>query len=93
MDDIQKRADNEAWDKKVDRRISDINRAIEKGTRGEGLAALHGVHVPLDDEPPYDIDDRSDVDDQETLRSKIFSRLVQIENTISQNRDLPDNVK
>jgi len=31
MDEIQKRVDNEAWDKKVDRGISDINRAIEKG--------------------------------------------------------------
>ena len=49
--------------------------------------------MPLDDEAPCDVDDRSDVDDQETLRSKIFGRLVQIENTISQNRDLPDNVK
>jgi len=93
MDDIHKRADDEAWDKKVDRGISDLNRAIEKGTRGEALAALHSLQVPLDDEPPYDVDDRSDVDDQETLRSKIFSRLIQIENTISQNRDLPDNVK
>ena len=93
MDDVQKRSDDEAWDKKVDRRISNINQAVEKRLRGEALGALYGLHLPPDDEPPYDVDDRSGVDDQETLRSKIFSRLVQIENTISRNRDLPDDVK
>jgi hypothetical protein len=31
MDDIQRRADDKAWDKKVDRRISDLNQAIEQG--------------------------------------------------------------
>jgi hypothetical protein len=35
----------------------------------------------------------SDVDDQETLRSKIISRLIQIGDTISRNRDLPDDVR
>ena len=93
MDDIQRGADNEAWDRKVERRISDMNQAIEQGSKGEALAALHGLHVPPDDEPPYDVDDRSDVDDQETLRGKIVSRLIQIENTISENRALPDDVK
>jgi len=92
MDDIQRRADHEAWDKKVDRRISNINQAIEQGVTGEALAALHGLHLPPDNEPPYDVDDRSDVDDQETLRGKIVSRLIQIENTSSLNRDLPDDV-
>jgi hypothetical protein len=93
VDDIQRRADEEAWDKKVDRRISNINQAIERGVRGEALAALHGLHVPPDNELPYDVDDRSDVDDQETLSGKIVSRLIQIEDTISRNRDLPDDVK
>jgi len=93
MNDSQRRADDEAWDKKVGRRISDINRAIETGLRGEALAAIHGLHVPPDEEPPYDVDDKSDVDDQEILRSKIFTRLIQLENAISRNRDLPDDVK
>ena len=93
MDDIQRRAENEAWDKKVDRRISNMNQAVEKGVKGEALAALHGLHVSPDDDPPYDVDEGSDVDDQETLRGKIFSRLLQIENTISRNRDLPGDVK
>ena len=93
MDDIRRRADNEAWDRRVERRISDINEGIEQGVKGEALAALHGLHVAPDDEPPYDVDDRSDVDDQETLRGKIVSRRVQIENTIAENRDLPDEVK
>ena len=39
MDNIQKRADDQAWDKKVNRRISDINDATEKGLSGEALAA------------------------------------------------------
>jgi hypothetical protein len=93
MDDIQRRADDEAWDKKVDPRIANINQAVEKGLGGKALAALHGLHVPPDDEPPCDVDDTSDVDDQETLRGKIFTRLIQIENTISRNGDLPDDVK
>jgi len=93
MNDIQRRADDEAWDKKVDRQISNINQAIEQGVTGEALAALHGLHLPSDNEPPYDVDDSSDVDDQDTLSGKIRSRLIQIENTISLNRDLPDDVK
>ena len=93
MDDIGRRVDDEAWDKKVERRISDINQAIEKGVRDEALAALHGLPVSADKEPPYDVDDRSDLDDQETLRGKIVSRLLQIEDTIAENRDLPDDVK
>ena len=93
MDDIQKRADDKAWDEKQNRWISDANRRIENGLSGESLAALHGLHVPPDDEPPYDVDEMSDVDDQETLRSKIISRLIQIGDTISRNRDLPNDVR
>ena len=93
MDDIQRRADDEAWDKKVNRRISDINHAIEKGLSGEVLAALHGLRMAPNDDPPYDVDESSEVDDQETLRDKIISRTIQIENVISGNRDLPDDVK
>ena len=93
MGDIQRRVDDEAWDKKVERRISNINQAVERGVRVEALAALHGLHVPPDNETPCDIDDGSHVDDQETLRGKIVSRLIQIENTVSGNRDLPDDVK
>jgi hypothetical protein len=92
MDDIQRRADDKAWDEKQDRWISDTNRKIESGLTGESLAALHGLHVP-DDEPPYDIDDVSEVDDQQTLRDKIVTRLIQIGDTISRNRDLPEDVK
>ena len=77
----------------MERRISNLNQAIEQGVKGEALAALHGWHVDSDNEPPYDVDDRSDVDDQETLRGKIVIRLIQVENTISGNRDLPDDVK
>ena len=93
MDDIQKRADDKAWDEKQNRWISDANRRVEDGLSGEALAALHGLHVPPDDEPPYDVDEMSDVDDQETLRNKIISRLIQIGDTISRNRDLPDDVR
>jgi hypothetical protein len=93
MDDIQKRADDKAWDEKQNRWISDANRRVESGLRGESLAALHGLHVSPDDELPCDIDEMSDVDDQETLRSKIISRLIQIGDTISRNRDLPDDVR
>jgi hypothetical protein len=93
MDDIQKRADDKAWDEKQNRWISDANRRTEDGLSGESLAALHGLHVPPDDEPPYDVDEMSDVDDQETLRTKIISRLIQIGDTISRNRDLPDDVR
>jgi len=93
MDDIQRRADDEAWDKKVNRRISGINHAIEKGLSGEALAALHGLRMAPNDDPPYDVDESSEVDDQETLRDKIISRTIQIENVISGNRDLPDDVK
>jgi len=93
MDDIQKRADDKAWDKKQDRRISDLNRKIESGLTGEALAALHGLHVPSNDEPPCEVDDTSEVDVQTTLHGKIIMRLVQIGQTVSQNRDLPDDVK
>jgi hypothetical protein len=93
MDDIQKRADDKAWDEKQNRWISDANRRIETGLSGESLAALHGLHVSPDDELPYDVDEMSDVDDQETLGSKIISRLIQIGDTISRNRDLPDDVR
>ena len=93
MDDIQKRADDKAWDEKQDRRISDANRRIEDGLSGEALAALHGLHVSPDDEPSYDVDEMSDVDDEETLRDKIIRRLIQIGDTFSRNRDLPDDVR
>ena len=78
----------------MERRISNINQAVERGVKSEALAALHGLHVPPDNEqPPCDIDDGSHVDDQEALRGKIVSRLIQIESTVSGNRDLPDDVK
>jgi hypothetical protein len=93
MDDIQKRADDKAWDEKQDRWISDANRRIEHGLRGEALAALHGLHAPADDEPSNDVDETSEVDDQEILRDKIIERLIQIGNSISRNRDLPEDVK
>jgi hypothetical protein len=93
MDDIQKRADDKAWDKKQDRWISDANRKIEDGLRGDALAALHGLHAPPDDEPSCDADETSEVADQEALRDKIITRLIQIGDTISRRRDLPDDVK
>jgi hypothetical protein len=93
MDDIQKRADDKAWDEKQNRRISDANRRIEDGLPGEALAELHGLQVSPDDEPSYDVDEMSDADDQETLGNKIISRLIQIGDTISRNRDLPDDVR
>ncbi len=93
MDDIQRRADDKAWDKKQDRWISDANRKSESGLTGESLAALHGLRGPADDEPPYDVDEASEVDDRQSLRDKIITRLIQIGDTISRNRDLPDDVK
>jgi hypothetical protein len=92
MDDIQKRADDKAWDEKQDRWISDANRRVENELSGEALAALHGLYASLDHEPPYDVDEASEVDDEKTLRDKIIRRLIQISDTISQNRDLPDDV-
>ena len=91
--DIQRRADDEAWDKRVDNRISNINQAVEKGLRGKALAALHGLPMPAEDELAYEVDGSSDVDDQETLRSKVFRRLIQIEDAISENRDLAEDTK
>ena len=93
MDDVQKRVDDKAWDQKQDRRISDANRKIETGVSGEALAALHGLHVPSDDEPPCDVDETSEVDDQELLRDKILRRLIQIEDAISRVHDLPNDMK
>ena len=93
MDDIQKRADDKAWDEKQSRWISDANRSVEDGLSGEGLATLHGLHLPPDDEPPYDVDGMSQGDDEKTLRDKIITRLIQIGDTISLNRDLPDDVR
>jgi hypothetical protein len=92
MDDIQKRADDKAWDEKQDRRISDINRKIEEGVSGDALAALHGLHVTSNEEIPCDVDETSEVDDQEILREKILRRLIQITDAISGNRNLPDDV-
>jgi hypothetical protein len=83
MDDIQKRADDKAWDEKQDRHISDLNRKIEDGVNGEALAALHGLHMAPDDEPPYDVDETSEMDDQKTLRDKIITRLIQIGDAFS----------
>ncbi len=93
MDDIQKRADDKAWDEKQNRWISDANRRIEDGLSGDALAALHGLHVPPDDELPYDVDGMSQGDDEETLRDKIITRLIQIGDAISQNHNLPDDVR
>jgi hypothetical protein len=93
MDDIQRRADDKAWDEKQDRWISDANRRIEDGLRGEALAALYGLNVPPDDDASCDVDETSEVDNQETLRDKIITRLIQIGDTISRKRDLPDEVK
>jgi hypothetical protein len=91
--DIQARADDEAWDKIVQRRISDLKRKIESGLTGEGLAAIHGLHLPSHDEAPCDVDETSEVDDQDVLRDKIFKRLTQISYTIAGNRSLADDVK
>jgi len=93
MDDIQKRADDKAWDEKQNRWISDANRRIEDGLSGDALAALHGLHVPPDDELPYDVDGMSQGDHEETLRDKIITRLIQIGDAISQNHNLPDDVR
>jgi hypothetical protein len=93
MDDIQRRTDDKAWDEKQDRWISDANRKIESGLTGESLRALHGLHVQPDDEAPYDVDEASEVDGQQTLRDKIITRLIRIGDTISRNRGLPDDVK
>lgn len=94
MDDIQRRADDEAWDRKQDGWISDANGKIQSGLKGESLAALHGFHVPADDDQaPYDIDEMSDVDHQETLGNKIIRRLIRIGDMISENPDLPNDVK
>jgi hypothetical protein len=93
MDDIQRRADDKAWDEKQGRWISDANCKIEEGLSGEALAALHGLHVPPDNEPPYEVDEATEVDDQQTLSDKIITRLIQIRDTISRRRELPDDVK
>jgi hypothetical protein len=93
MDPIQRRVDDKAWDEKQDRWISDANRKIEEGLSGEGLAALHGLHLPPDNEAPYDVDEATEVDDQQTLNDKIITRLIQIRDTISRRRDLSDDVK
>jgi hypothetical protein len=93
VDDIQRRADDKAWDEKQDRWISDAHRRIEGGLSGDALAALHGLNVTPDDESSYDADKTSEVDDQDTLRDKIITRLIQIGDTISRTRDLADDVK
>ena len=93
MADIQRRADDKAWDIKVNRQISDIDRAIESGISGDALAALHGVHVPADDERFYDVDQTSEVDSQQILRDKIIERIVQVEGAISRNDALPADVR
>jgi hypothetical protein len=91
--DTQKRVDDKVWDEKQDRWISDANRSIEKGVSGETLAALHGLHLPVDEGLPYDVDDMSEVDDERTVRDKIIRRLVQISDAISLNSNLPDDAK
>jgi hypothetical protein len=89
MDDIQKRADNKAWDKKQDRRISDLNRKIEAGLNSESLTPLYGLHITPDDEVLNNVDETSEVDDQQILRDNIVRRFIQLEDAISRNRDLP----
>lgn len=49
--------------------------------------------MPPDDDASCDVDETSEVDNQETLRDKIITRLIQIGDTISRKRDLPDEVK
>lgn len=93
MDDIQKRADDKAWDEKVNRSISETNRKIEQAARGEALAALHSLHISPDDELACEVDETSESDDQNTLRDKIIRRLIQIEDSISQNYHVADHVK
>jgi hypothetical protein len=66
---------------------------MERGLSSEALVALDGLHLAPSDEPPYDADDCSEVDDQEKLRDQLISRAIQIEEAISRNRDLPDDVK
>ena len=38
MDDIQKRADDKAWDQKQERWISDTNRSVKNALSGDALA-------------------------------------------------------
>ena len=85
--------DDAAWDKLVNRRISELKRKIESGLTGEALAVLHGSPVPSHDEAPCEVDKTAEVDDQKTLRDKITRRLVQIEGTISRDRHLSNDVK
>ena len=92
-DDVQKRVDNKSWDQKQDRWISDVNRRLDQGVRGDALAALHGLHVRPEEPLSYDVDDASEIDDQKTLQHKIINRLVQISDAISQNSKLPEDVK
>jgi hypothetical protein len=93
MDEIQRRADEKAWDRKQDGWVSDLNRKIEGRAEGDALAALHGLHLPAGDEALYDVDETSEGDDQNNLTDKIIRRLLQIADAISQNRDLPNDVK
>jgi hypothetical protein len=51
------------------------------------------LRVPPDDAPPSDVEETSEIDDQETLRDEIIRRMIQIGDSISKNRDLPDDVK
>jgi hypothetical protein len=74
VDDIQRQADDKAWDEKQERWISDAHRRIADGPSGDALAALHGLNVTPDDEPSFDADKTSEVDDQDTLRDKIITR-------------------
>jgi hypothetical protein len=92
-DDIQKRADNKSWDQKQDQWISDANRKIEHGVRGDALAALHGLHVPAEEAPPRDDDRVNETDDEGTLHDKIITGLVDITQTILQKDHLPDDAK
>ena len=85
--------DDEAWDKLVNRRISELNRKVESVSRGDALAALHGLHVPSHDDPPCDVDATADTDNQKILRDKIVTRLVQIEGAISRHSGLSGDVK
>ena len=91
--DIQKRTDNKSWDKKQEQWISDANRKIEHGVRGDALAALHGLHGPAEEAPPRDDYGVNETDDEGTLHHKIIGRLVDITQTILQKNTLPDDVK
>jgi len=92
-DDIQKRVDEKSWDEKQDRWISDANRRVAQGVRGDALAALYGLHVPAEEALPYEGNEMNEKADEGTLHHKIIRRFVEISDPIWQNRKLPEDVK